>query len=44
MRLWFRETAVFWVFGLVSAQLQGFQICDCAKASPPIATTFLSML
>ena len=34
MRLWFQGTAVFWVFGLVSAQLQGFQTCAFAKASP----------
>ena len=34
MRLWFRETAVFWVFGFVSAQLQGFPTCAFAKASP----------
>jgi len=34
MRLWFRETAVFLVFGFVSAQLQGFQTCAFAKASP----------
>ena len=34
MRLWFQETAVFLVFGFVSAQLQGFQTCVFAKASP----------
>ena len=34
MRLWFQETVVFWVFGFVSAQLQGFQTCAFAKASP----------
>ncbi|MEI6078987.1 MAG: hypothetical protein WCS94_25665, partial [Verrucomicrobiota bacterium] len=30
------ETAVFLVFGFVSAQLQGFQTCVFAKASPKI--------
>ena len=34
MRLWFQETAVFWVFGFVSAQFQGFQTCAFAKTSP----------
>jgi len=34
MRLWFQETAVFWVFGFVSTQLQGFPTCASAKASP----------
>jgi len=34
MRLWFQETAVFLVFGFVSAQLQGFQTCAFAKTSP----------
>ncbi|MEI6076139.1 MAG: hypothetical protein WCS94_11230 [Verrucomicrobiota bacterium] len=34
MRLWFQETTVFLDFGFVSAQLQDFQTCAFAKASP----------